>query len=81
MTTKYSLGEGTSCLGAIRAAGLTTGIPEGLESDVASLIHASLSKTTWKKYGSGRNVLAAYQKYADSEFSWPLQPERCGLHI
>ena len=51
--TKYSTGAGTARLAAIKAAGLTRGLPKKLEGQAAVLIHASLAKGTWEKYSSG----------------------------
>ena len=69
---KYSTGAGTARLAAIKAAGLTQGLPKKLESQAAVLIHASLAKGTWEKYSSGWKALEDYQVFTAARLSWPL---------
>lgn len=38
----------------------------------AQLMHASLAKETWIKYGSGWRAFQDYQEYVEEEFAWPL---------
>ncbi len=70
---KYSTGAGTARLAAIRAAGLTEGLPRKLEGQAAALIHASLAKGTWEKYSSGWKALEDYQAFTAARLAWPLQ--------
>ena len=72
MRCKYSAGSSQDRLKVIQTAGLVSGVPSSLREGMASLIYASLARSTWKKYGSAWAALDDYQAYANSVLQWPL---------
>lgn len=69
---KYSCGVRGGRLDLIRATGLAENLPGDLGGMAAQLIHASLAKETWNKYGSGWKAFQDYQEHVGEQFSWPL---------
>ena len=59
----------------IENAGLVKGIPSTLREGMATLIHASLANSTWKKYRSAWTALDDYQTYSKTELRWPLSED------